>query len=73
MSANKKNIYIKHIFMRGAGVVVCGSQESANSDHTEPLTKVCGQITWPSLPSVIPAGKCVKCIGPGKWQCAFMH
>jgi len=59
--------------MRGPGVVVCGSQESANSNQTEPLTNVCGQITWPSHSSVIPAGKCIKCIAPGKWQRAFMH
>lgn len=46
MRANKLFLRLKkNIFMRGPGVVVCGSQKSTNSNHTEPLTNVCGQIT----------------------------
>lgn len=30
---------------RAPGVVVCGAQDSANVNHTKPLTNFCGQIT----------------------------
>lgn len=46
MTANKLFHRLKkNIFMRDPGVVVCGRQESSNSNHTEPLTNVCSQIT----------------------------